>query len=77
MEAGATLLSILAGCVLIIWRRWFGALVVRNQNRMWGFRFGEREERISAFVATVVGLGFLAVGILGSLGFLHWKPGMF
>jgi len=44
---------------------------------MWGFHFGQREERISLFIAVIAGIGFLAVGILGLFGFVHWKPGTF
>jgi hypothetical protein len=72
-----SIISALVGCALLIWRKRFAAAVVREQNRMWGFRFGQREERISLFVATLVGIGFLTIGILGLLGLIHWKPGTF
>jgi hypothetical protein len=74
---GASLLSLLVGCGLLIWRRRFATLTLRFQNQTWGFHLGARDERIGVFVTTVVGLGFLAVGVLGLLGFLHWKPGTF
>jgi len=68
------IISVLVGCELLLWRNRFAATVVKEQNRMWGFHFGEREERISVIVAIIVGFGFLGVGILGLLGFIHWKP---
>jgi len=42
---------------------------------MRGFHFGQREERISLFMAIIVGIGFLTIGIFGLLGLIHWKPG--
>ena len=62
---------------MLIWRHQFASLVVREQNRMWGFKFGKREENISKYVAAIVGFGFLAVGILDAFGLLHWRVGSF
>jgi hypothetical protein len=72
-----SIIAILTGLALLIWRRRFAAAVVREQNRMWGFHFGQREERISTFMATLVGIGFLTIGVLGLFGLIHWKPGTF
>lgn len=72
-----SIISVLVGCGLLFWRKRFAAAVVKEQNRMWGFHFGEREERISVIVAIIVGSGFLTIGIFGLSGFIHWKPGTF
>ena len=77
MGTWGAIISLLVGCGLGIWRRQFAALAAREQTRMWGFRYGEREVRIGAVIAALVGLGFLAIGILALLGVLHWKPGTF
>jgi purine-cytosine permease-like protein len=71
----SSIISVLVGCALLMWRKQFAAAVAREQNRMWGFHFGQREERISLFMAIIVGIGFLTIGILGLLGLIYWKPG--
>jgi hypothetical protein len=68
-----SLVVMVVGLALLIWRRFFADLVVSSQNRMWGFRFGDRERRISIFVAIIVGIGFLGMGILTLSGIIHWK----
>jgi len=62
---------------LLIWRKRFAAAVVREENGMRGFHFGQREEKLSLFMAVLAGIGFPAIGILGLLGLIHWKPGTF
>ncbi len=70
-----SIISALVGLALLILPKRFAAAVVREQNRMWGFHFGQREERISIFMSILVGGGFLIIGIVGLLGLIHWKPG--
>ncbi len=72
-----SIISALVGLALLIWRKRFTAAVVREQNRMWSFHFGQREERISIFIAVLVGIGFLIIGILSLFGLIHWKQGTF
>jgi hypothetical protein len=69
----ASIISVLIGSGLLIWRKLFAAAVVGEQNRMWGFRFGDREERMSVIAVIIAGSGFLAIGILSLLGFIHCK----
>lgn len=72
-----SIISALVGSALLIWRKRFAAAVVRGQNKMWSFHLGQREEKISLFMAAIAGIGFLTIGILGLLGLIHWKLGTF
>ncbi len=60
------ILSILIGLVLILVRKKLASLIIRIQNKMWGFKFGEREIKASEVVLVGVGL-FLIVNSLSKL----------
>ena len=73
MNTAVSILIILIGAALVAFRGAFARLVVEGQNETWGFRFGTREERVSRFLALLVGLIFLAVGVLALVGVVHWR----
>jgi uncharacterized membrane protein (Fun14 family) len=59
------------GCVMLIFRKSFASLIIDFQNRVWGFRFGEREKKASIFVIVIVGLGFITLSLLAIFGVIH------
>jgi len=58
---------------LILLRRPFSQYALRQQNRVWGFRFGDNARRSAEVVALVVGIGFVTIGILATLGIIRPK----
>lgn len=69
----AAALSLMAGMALLVYRKEFARNVVRDQNRLWGFRFGEREARRSEPIVVLVAVGFLGFGVAALLGLLPFK----
>ncbi len=64
------LAALLAGTILLWFRKEFAVLCLRDQNRLWGFNFGgQRALSWTAAVVAVVALAFLAAGLLCFLGF--------
>lgn len=47
---------------------------MEQQNRFWGFGFGEREVRITEYIAIVVGVGGIVCGSLLLSGIWEIKP---
>ena len=63
MFAGLAL--ILAGSLMIAFRRPLSALTIRAQNWTWGFRFGLRTVRFTERVAIpLTSVGFIVAGFL-------------
>lgn len=63
----------LVGVGLIVLRKRFARYTIRQQNRVWGFQFGENARRSAEVVALVVGVGFVTMGILATLGVIRPK----
>jgi fatty acid desaturase len=62
--------AVVIGIALVLLRRRFAALTVTRQNRIWGLRFGQREERVSALVTAIAGIGLVAWGLAMLFGWL-------
>lgn len=61
----AGLVLILAGSLMIAFRRSLSRLTVKAQNWTWGFGFGSRTVRFTERVAIpVTGVGFIVAGFL-------------
>lgn len=58
----------LLGCVLILFRKRLGQMIVRNQNKTWGFSFGDVEAELSEAVAVFVGVTAIGLGMLRLFG---------
>ena len=69
----AWLIAVAIGIGLIIFRRPFARYVVESQNRVWGFSFGVSATWSAGVVATLVGIGFVALGVLAALGIIRPK----
>ena len=59
----AGIVSIVMGVLLIVRRKPFAHDAMRQQNALRGFRFGEREVRISERVAVLAGVSGIVFGI--------------
>ncbi|MHB8974355.1 MAG: hypothetical protein ACYC3X_12885 [Pirellulaceae bacterium] len=64
------LVGILGGVLLIRFRKKFAAYCIEDQNRLWGFRFGERTTRMTASMIVVIALGWIAIGLMALLSLL-------
>jgi len=67
-HALVTFASLLAGCLLIVFRTRFAEKVIEQQNKLWGFRLDRRAIRSAEYIALIVGTGFILVAILSVLG---------
>lgn len=67
------LISLLAGSFLVLAHRYFARFIVEQQNRFWGFHFGAREVKVAETVSIVVGLGFIAVGLLSLFQMIRFR----
>ena len=68
--AGA-IVAVSLGALLIRFRKEFAALCVRDQNHVWGFRFGERTIRVNEVVLLIVGLLSIGMGLAFLLYFFR------
>ena len=76
MPTGEFVLGVLScavGIAAVILRANLAKLVVQEQNRFWGFRFGKRSITISEIVVLVWGIGLTAFGVLMILGVAKLK----
>ena len=62
---------VLVGVGAIAFRRPLARVGVKSQNYTWGFRFGEREVRMSELGVIVVGISAVIFGVLSALGILR------
>jgi len=67
-RAVLVLVALSLGATLLWFRKEFADLCIKDQNRVWGFHFGEKATRLAEFVAVVVGAGFVVAGLLCLLG---------
>jgi hypothetical protein len=51
------------GVLIIVFREPFARMTVREQNRFWGFKFGESQVQISKVIAIIVGMGAFLIGL--------------
>ena len=68
-----SVIAVVVGVGLILLRRPFSQYALRQQNRVWGFRFRDNARRSAEVVALVVGIGFVTIGILATLGIIRAK----
>ena len=63
-EIVAGIISLLVGCTVLLWRESLARYTIEEQNRFWGFEFGEREVKRTKIIAVAVGTGFVILGLL-------------
>lgn len=71
---GIGIVGVILGLVMLMFRKPFARSAMRQQNEVFGFRFGEREVRISEYVIFLVAIFFVVFGFLSLLGILEMKP---
>ncbi|MHB1035953.1 MAG: hypothetical protein ACYC35_15175 [Pirellulales bacterium] len=62
---------VLVGAALFWFRKEYAAHAIRDQNRLWGFHFGERTIRGEAILSGLAGICLIIGGVLLLLGFGH------
>jgi hypothetical protein len=65
-------ICLLVGGGGIIFRERFARAHVAGQNRLWGFRFGERERKLTKIVVVIGAGGLLVFGVLLLVGVLNF-----
>lgn len=70
-NAAFGILFLIVGCAMLTFRKVFAREVIRQQNELFRSDFGEREEMTSVFVVTIVGVGFVAFGVLMLLNVIN------
>jgi hypothetical protein len=62
--------SVIVGIALVVFNERFARFAMAEQNRVWGFHFGEREVRITRYIAVLCGLVFVILGVITVAGIL-------
>jgi hypothetical protein len=62
---------LVGGFLMCIFRKQFAKSAMKNQNRTWGFRFGEEKVKIAEVFAFLAGLGFMIISLLDIFGVIH------
>lgn len=68
---GIGVIGIVLGVIMLMFRKPFARSAMRQQNEVFGFRFGEREVGISEFIILLVAIFFVVFGLLSLLGILE------
>jgi hypothetical protein len=63
LSATLQVLLILGFGSLAIWAKPFAARAMASQNETWGFHFGEREVRGTVWLARLVGIAGVLIGM--------------
>ncbi len=67
------MISLTLGCLMVFFRKPFAGRIIREQNRFWGFHFGESELRLSMVISAVVGIGFIVFALLLLFQIIRFK----
>ena len=62
------LVALSIGGMLLWFRKEFAVSCTMDQNRLWGFRFGERSTRLTEVVVVICAFGAIVAGLLCLLG---------
>ena len=60
-------LFFVGGGAMMVFNRSFATTVIRQQNKFWGFHFGDRDIKIARVFAIVGGTVFFVIGFLSLL----------
>ena len=66
------IIAIVAGSAVIIFRKRLVRESITFQNKVFGFRFGEKEVKMGDWLAPLAGAGFIITGILSLLCAAGW-----
>jgi hypothetical protein len=65
METTSTILTIVVGCLMIIFRGQFARNSLRFQKKVFGVNYGVKEQKLGALFIPLVGIVFVSVGVFG------------
>ncbi len=68
-----SLIILIFGICIIIYRKTFAANLIMSQNKYWGFHFGNREEKGTIIFAFLAGVIFAVVGILSLFDIIRFR----
>lgn len=66
-------ISLLVGCLIVIFYKPLARLTIEIQNKFWGLDFGDAEIKTTRVVCAIVGTGFIIIGILSLLKVIRFK----
>jgi hypothetical protein len=67
------LVSLSLGVLGILFRRFCATKIIEQQNKFWGFNFGESAVAAAKLVCVIVGIALLIVGFLNLFQVLRFK----
>jgi hypothetical protein len=56
--------SLLVGFSFVIFFKFFAQFTIEQQNKSWGFHFGNRAIKLAQITYIIVGIGFIVISIL-------------
>lgn len=66
-------IAIVVGCLMVIFHKSFARLIIEQQNKFWGFHFGDREVKISGIISIIAGTGMIVLSLLSLLKIIPFK----
>jgi len=57
----------------VVFRQHFAKRSMESQNQTWGFKFGDREVRVSATLCAFFGAVSAVLGLMFMLGVIHFR----
>ena len=66
--------GLLVGCAVLTFRKPLVREILRQQSLLFRIDFAERQKKISGYVAILVGLSFITLGLSALVGIVEVKP---
>src|SRR3990172_12023267 len=66
-------ISLLVGCLLVVFRVSFAHKLIEQQNKFWGFHFAEGAIKATEFISLIVGAGFIILALLSIFQTIRFK----
>lgn len=67
------IISIAVGCLVIIVRKSFARRIIEDQNRAWGFHFGDRDVKVTGYILIIIGTVAIVFGLLAVFQAIRFK----
>ena len=68
-----SIIVIIVGSGLILYRGLFAKSVIKIQNEAFNFNFGHKDIKSSEIAILITGVSTVVIGVLGILNIIEWK----
>lgn len=72
-ETIINIITLLVGLLMVLSRKTYARFIVKHQNKLWGFHFGERSTKISEVISVIVGAGLIIFSLLSFSGVIRFR----